>query len=208
MSKLLMNGLYSLYTSFVTDYLNKGCVISAGTMSGSYSDAIIHVDLINPKEPTALIRVWMLREYHSIFESRLPNAIKIVVKQYEVDKTNWHTYWSNDGVELESVTAYEIEKDKCYTLSADEALEIVKLRTQRWKQRPCEDEGKTLDRNCIPQSVKDYIMNRIHNIRGCKKATIDCIDKIKFGKYSSGGGKRECHITWEFNRNAGCIVLR
>lgn len=208
MSKLLMNDLNSLYTSFVTNYLNKGYVISTSTMSGRYSNEITHLDLINPKEPTTLIRVWMLRECCNIFKSRLPDAIKIVVKQYEFDKTNQHTYWENDGVELESVTAYEIKKDKCYTLSADEALEVVELKYRRWKQHPCEDDGKTLDRNRIPQSVKDSIMNRIRSIKGCKKATMDCVDKIKFNKYSSSGGKRECYITWEFNRNAGCIVLR
>lgn len=208
MSKLLMNGLNSLYTSFITDYLNKGYVISVGTMSGSYSNEITHVDLINPKEPTALIRVWMLREYRNIFESSLPDAIKIVVKQYEFDKTNWRTYWDNDGVELESVTAYEIEKDKCYTLSADEALGIVQLRTQRWRQRHSsyEDNCKKLDMNCIPQSVKDSIMNRIRSNRGCKKATIDCVDRIELNKYSSDD-HRKCRITWKFNNQSGCIVL-
>lgn len=207
MSKLLMNGLNSLFTSFVTNYLNKGYIISIGTMSGSYSNEIGHVDLTNPKDPTVLIRIWMLREHHSIFKSRLPDAIKIVVKQYEFDKTNWHTYWDNDGVELESVAAYEIEKDKCYTLLADEALEIVQLRSKRWNQKPSyENNYKRFDKNSIPQSVKDSIMNRIRSIRGCKKATIDCIDRIEFNKYSTDN-HRKCYITWKFNSKSGCIVL-
>lgn len=201
MAKFLMKDLNSVFSSIVADYLRRGYVICLDSMHH------YRVDLMMGKGKVEhYISIQMEHEHSSTFDNELTRyTINVAMFEGAGDE------WASKIKDIKTLTFYEIEYQKCYSDSKEEALAAKQLGFNRWKSRDyvedCSTPCKKIDPKRIPQSVKDSIMERVHNIRGFKRATFDCVTSIEFYR-SCLDYKRVCTINIHFKNNMDHITFK
>lgn len=187
MAKFLMKDLNSVFSSIVADYLRRGYVICLDSMHH------YRVDMVMGKGKVEhYISVQFEFVHTSTFDPE-PNQFVINVAMFEGAGNEW----ASKIKDIKTLTFYEIEYQKCYSDSKEEALALKQLGFNRWKSRDYTDEltapCKKVDPKQIPESVKDSIMEKVRDIRGFKRATFDCVTSIEFYR-SSSSHKRMCIV--------------
>lgn len=191
----------SIYTKTVTDYLNKGYVISTRTFGGIESREICHIDLA--KDGKQIIRIWMSCDNERI-DCRYIEVLYITVKSYD---NNGNTIWRDRGELISEQKFYEVREDsRCYSDSVDEALAARKLHSERCRTRFV-SETIYLDLDKIPETVKKSIVERIRSVRGAKRASFNSVINICLVKSRFERGVH-AEIAWMFNDKTGRIIYK
>ena len=208
MAIVTANHINSVFSNIVSDYLNKGYVISTGTMSGCFSREICHIDLKHNDNPNEMIRVWLLKDHSEKLQANhtysYVNIITISVKKYDSGRSFWYDAGEQIGT---PIVFYQI-KDHAYTDSLDECKSIIDLREERFDRKYIQrNVRKDLDLNKVSINVKDLIINRIREVPGANRAKgYDCIKRISLEKDSNN--RLYCESYWEFNNRSGKIILK
>ena len=221
---ILASNIIKSFNSVIANYLKDGYVISPFSMKGSYTDAKSFVDLVRCDNVDHIIRVWLYKDhiesvgtsYHYI---RYIHTKSILVKKYDCfgHKTNmndiaWpHTLWPNEGTLIKEIKYYEFANrgDKpIYTDSLDEATAYFKIRSDRYSIKRDIFNSKSYQKDILvdqlPSKFVNNIMDRIHAVRGFKRATKDCISNVTVIKDSE---RFKSVVRYSFNGKTGIINL-
>lgn len=202
--------------SIIADYIKDGYMISPFTMVGSYSGAGSFIDLVKYNDNSHIIRIWMCNEFtinkdpsnHSYISTK---NIRIKCYKndihYKCDVNHISTLWPDKGELLNEIKFYKIasrDNYNIYTDSFDEALKYLNISINRHCARHISSFRKEIALDKLPRKFVNNIMDRIHNIRGFKRAPNDCINKVTV---LQDGNRFRSMVYYSFNGKNGIIDL-
>lgn len=217
---ILASNIIKSFNSVIADFIKDGYVISPFSMKGSYTSAESFVDLIHSDNIDHIIRVW-LRESHMTpvnTSYRYIHTKSIIVKKYEfkhkvkINSVAWpHTLWPNEGILIKEIKYYEFANrgdQTIYTDSLDEATAYFNIQSDRYSSRHTNFNyqlyRKDISVDRLPVKFMSNIMDRIHEIRGFKRATPDCISNVTIIKDDE---RFKSIVRYSFNGKTGFINL-
>lgn len=198
--------------SIISDYIKDGYMISPFTMAGSYSGAESFIDLIKYNDNSHVIRIWICNGFTNQNDSYM-NTKNIRIKcykndiHYKCDINHIRTLWPDSGELLNEIKFYKIaDRDDCniYTDSFNEAIEYRNISINRHYARHNSPFRKEIALDKLPRKFVNNIMNRIHNTRGFKRASNDCINKVTV---LQDGNRFRSTVYYSFNGKSGVINL-
>lgn len=231
MTVVTIKEIAAKFNSTITDLMSKGYIISPFTMNGSYSNTRTHVDMINPRDTNHVMRVWMVDE-----SIRTPvslagwypwmDVVGVRVKKYTkasgydsrcgrgydgrfyCEQTLWPGEDYGEVVSEKLYYAFNERKGKkTFTDNLDEAHKLLELNYNRNLNRHTNDKyPKQIPVHKLSAKFIDLIMARINSVRGFKRATASCIERVAIGK--NYNGKLVAEIKYGFNGKYGMINLR
>ena len=218
---ILASNIIKSFNSVIADYLKDGYMISPFSMRGSYTRAESFVDLVRCDKVDHIIRVWLYENCMAPVDTsyRYIHTKSILVKKYDCfeHKTNmndiaWpHTLWPDEGTLIKEIKYYEFANrgDKpIYTDSLDEATAYFKIQSDRYSIKRDVFNSKSYQKDILvdklPNKFVSNIMDRIHSIRGFKRATTDCISNVTIIKDSE---RFKSTVRYSFNGKTGTINL-
>lgn len=218
MTVITTKDIAACFNNTIKDFMDKGYIISPFTENGSYSHTKCHVDMINPKDNSHILRVWMPEDYYN-FDRRYGFGINVTGvrvkkylngKGYNGDLSREQTLWP--GEEYGEVVyeklfyMFKEKKGKVYTDNIEEAKKYIELHDKRLDSRYYKCNNTKHDITRLPSSFIDKIMSRINSVRGFKRATAKCIKSVTSGK--NYNGRFIAAIKYEFNNKSGIVNLR
>lgn len=217
---ILSSSIIKSFNAIIADYLKDGYMISPFSMRGSYTDAESFVDLVRCDKIDHIIRVWLSenRMVKVNTSYRYTRIKSISVKRYNFEREasindiTWpHTLWLNEGILIKEVKYYAFANrgDKSvYTDSLDEVTAYFNLQSNRYSSRKAifnnQAYVKDITADKLPNKFVDHIMDRIHEIRGFKRATKDCINKVTVIRDNE---RFKSIVQYSFNGKTGFINL-
>lgn len=217
---ILASNIIKSFNSVIADFIKDGYVISPLSMKGSYTSAESFVDLIHGDNTDHIIRVWLCENSMTPVATsyRYIRTKSIVVKKYDlknkanINDISWpSTLWPNEGILTKEIKYYEFANrgyQSVYTDSLDEATSYFNIQSDRRSRRYTNFNyqlyRKDVSVDKLPVKFVSNIMNRIHEIRGFKRATKDCINKVTVIKEN---GKFKSTVQYSFNGKSGSIYL-
>lgn len=217
---ILASNIIKSFNSVIADFIKDGYVISPFSMKGSYTSAESFVDLIHSDNIDHIIRVWLCESHMTPVNTsyRYIHTKSIIVKKYEfkhkvkINSVAWpHTLWPNEGILIKEIKYYEFANrgdQTIYTDSLDEATAYFNIQSDRHSSRHTNFNyqlyRKDISVDRLPVKFVSNIMDRIHEIRGFKRATKDCINKVTVIKEN---GKFKSTVQYSFNGKSGSIYL-
>ena len=222
MAIVTVNDLNRLFNQTVVDLMGKGYVISQFTHGGSYSHTEGHLDMINPNDKSHLIRIWIVTGIDNTDDKiyRHVDTAAIRVSKYTGKdgfdgKCRSQTLWPARGEILSECKFYQIcdrserkggKVGRVYTDNFDEAKKILNMQWSRYCSRANKDNYyHDVEVNKLPANLIDCIMKRINSIRGFKRATASCINRVCIGRNYSG--KMAANVYYSQNGKGGVINL-
>lgn len=200
--------------SIIADYIKDGYMISPLTMAGSYSGAESFIDLIKYNDNSHIIRIWICNGFTTNNDNYNYMSTKdIRIKcykndiHYKCDINHVRTLWPDRGELIKEVKFYKIasrDENDIYTDSLDEALKYLNISIKRHSARCVSSFRKELALDKLPRTFVSNIMDRIHSIRGFKRATNDCINKVIV---LQDGNRFRSIVNYSFNGKNGIISL-
>jgi len=208
------------FNAAVADLMNKGYVISPFTENGSYSSTKTHIDMINPKDTSHILRVWMIDESMRIGDTwfKCVDVMGARVKRYEKGRgfdgnvCCEQCLWPNYGETIYEKPFYLIKivnDRKIFSDNLEEAKRLVNMRCDRAINKPVAnapyDYGRVVDNEKLPENFIDAIMARINKIRGLRRATASCIESVQLYKYNR---QLRAEVRYRYNDKSGIISLK
>jgi hypothetical protein len=221
MAIITVNDLNHLFNQTVVDLMGKGYVISQFTQGGSYSNTEGHLDMIKPNDRLHIIRIWAVTGMDDTNDRiyRHIDTVAIRVSKYTLKdgfdgKCRSQTLWPDRGEVLSERKFYQIcdrserKGGKVYTDNLDEAVKIMNMQWNRYCSRSKTGSNYTRDIEIskLPATFVDCIMRRINSIRGFKRATASCINRVHIGR--NYNGKMAADVYYSQNGKSGIINLR
>lgn len=113
---------------------------------------------------------------------------------YNIEISRYNIY-NRDFEIFKTYTFIQLNKDKDLYTSADDYDRIMKVRQERLQNKF--NDNFVIDRcinlNNVPLSMRNKVMDRIHNIRGMKSAKFDVVKLIHFHRNNN---RLMCEIHW------------
>lgn len=215
------------YNKVIANFIRDGYTISPFThnSSGSSYRAIYHTDLVS-KDNKSIVRVWIVLDYEEFANRHSGYVLSVKAMEYKFNGKFNDKYLSlndDDSDVLKVISEqkfYRIRSadDDYYVDSYDEMMTIFAKRDSRREARYATHEygidNRSIDLKKVPGYVIDFIMDKINQCRGCKRATASCIKSGVFRK--SGTYRRDTRFTdlrlyatfdWEFNGKYGRVNM-
>ena len=212
------------YSDVITDYLNKGYVISPFTIGDGFSSGKTvsfkpfssvktFLDLVNPKEKNVIYRAWLKTAYSKDLE-----LLKIEVRKYN-RKVFCGTLRPDEGDIVNEKSFFVVSEKGVYTDSEDEITRINKCRSDRRAlqeslERLSLKNDRHLEVDKLPADFIDNIMVRINRVRGFKHANATCIKTVTLYKESRYDwinrkqvNKLEARVFFSYNGKTATIYL-
>lgn len=113
---------------------------------------------------------------------------------YNIEVSRYNRY-NREFEVFKTYTFMQLNKNKDLYTSADDYDRIMQIRQQRL-QNKFNDKfiiDRCINLNDVPVSMRNKVMNRIHNIRGMKSAKFDVVKLIHFHRSDN---RLMCEIHW------------
>lgn len=201
MAVVLKNEIHRKYSNYVKDYLDRGYTILPGVGS---SCSIV---LSNGKDENDRI---LIKLTDSFDRDYLCNVFKIMVIPQRKIATEFrhHGFYIQEGEALHCNCYYAVTSDGVFVSSKGELQQIRNLKRDRNQNNNRVTSSKTITDiklQNVPLITQFKIMNRIHAIRGFKKATYNNITSIRLVKCNRD--KIHAKVSFELNGKFGSIIL-
>lgn len=200
MAVVLKNEIHRKYSNYVKDYLDRGYNIIPGVGS---SCSIV---LSNGKNENDRVLICLTDGFDRNY---LCNVFKItVIPQRKIaSEFRYHGFYIQDGEALHCDCYYAVASDGVFVSSEEELQQIRNLKKAR-NQIVRVDNSKVVtivNLQNVPLITQFKIMNRIHAIRGFKKATYSNVTSIQLVKLNRN--KIYAKVSFELNGKFGSITL-
>ena len=206
------------YNAVIKSFMDQGYIISPTTMFGGYNYVDGYTDLVNLNDKKNFIRIFVMREYYSdgpYYDSNSYkySITKILAKKYEFDgKFKPISARPDCGKLISEKFFYQIKENYLYADTLDDLKTIREIQRKRKESRREASDVKSYPINKLSADFIDSIMERINSIRGFKRATASCIERVCsyqcIDRLSSAKAKFSGVVTFKFNNRCGRINLK
>lgn len=186
------------FSEIIHDYLHNGYNIEVLDARWRNTNMI---DLIKPNPECSIynvddtrtfldyVRVYLA--YKSVYDDDNDYNYKYV---YTIEISRYDSC-SRDFEVLKTYTFTQLNKHKDLYTSADDYDRIMQIRQQRLQNKFNDNFviDKCINLNNVSVSMRNKVMNRIHNIRGMKSAKFDVVKLIHFHRSNN---RLMCEIHW------------
>ena len=182
-------------------------------MAGSYSGAESFIDLIKYNDNSHIIRIWICNGFTNHSNNGYMSTKDIRIKcykngvHYKCDINHIRTLWPDTGELIKEVKFYKIASRDDYDIYADSLDEVLKYRNISINRHRAQHNApfrKEIALDKLSGKFVSNIMDRIHSIRGFKRATNDCINKVTV---LQDGNRFRSIVNYSFNGKNGIIDL-
>lgn len=187
------------FSEIIHDYLHQGysieildaCWRNTSMIDLIKSDPTQHSDngRDNPSSFLDYVRVYLNNK--TVYDDDNDYNYKYV---YTIEISRYDRY-SRDFEVFKTYTFTQLNKHKDLYTSADDYDRIMQIRKQRLQNKF--NDNFVIDRcinlNNVPVSMRNKVMDRIHNIRGMKSAKFDVVKLIHFHRSNN---RLMCEIHW------------
>jgi hypothetical protein len=220
MSVVKFSDIGKQYNHVISDFMSKGYMISPYTGHGSYNGGRILTDMVNPKDISHIIRIWVVDKREQL-DGRWWKHIDVtgvcarkyyLYKGFNGDLFTEQSLWPDYGDIVYEKYFYQFKTDKrsrkIYSDDFEEAKKLFNVHCDRTMNTPVDNPfnyGRKASIDKLSANFIDRIMKRINSVKGFKRATASCIDNVFIYKCNC---RLEAKVEYSFNNKTDCITLK